>query len=320
MTGLVPLYRSALVTLKHHRVEVATAVVASLAVGIAAFVVAWRLGNVPMPTGCFDAWRAAPGGVRRPDCDRAIQLWRSIRDEEAAWVFRALWVLPLFGLVAGIPIVGRELEDRTAQIAWSLAGSRGRWLFRQVMPVLLLVGLSATFAALGADVLQGTQPDYEVIGLPLHGPILVGRMLGALLVGVLAGALVGRTLISFVVALVFCVGLAAAAEPARLGWLRGQVTIVGEVASAYPYSFGVFLRAPDGGLHLLDSRVAASIAPAGVEDPESWLYDHGYALVQVGVTDQAAQGWIPYETALWSALGAASLAAAGMVIDRRRPT
>lgn len=317
--GDVPvLLRSARLTLKQHRIEVGAAVAAALVVGFSAFVVAWRLNSVAMPAGCFDAWLAAPGAARAPDCDRAINLWTSIRDDEAAWAHRALAFLPLVGLTAGIPLIGREIEGRTDQTAWSLAGSRGRWLVRQVVPVLLVVAGSASFAALGADTLQATQRNTEVQGLWFHGPILVARVVAAFSVGVLAGAIIGRSLPAFIVGLVVCFWLASAAEPARITWLAERKTIVGDVV-AYRYSFGVLLRAPDGTLYPLDNDVEAALAPSGEPEPETWLYDHGYTLVQLAVTDEAARGWIPYETAAWTAMGVAALAASALVIDRRRP-
>ncbi len=314
-----PLLRAARVAIKQHRIEVVGAVVAAVVVGISALVVTWRLNSVPMPPGCFEGWLGAPGAPRPPDCDAAIKLLLSIRDDEAAWVLRGLAVLPLVGLMAGVPIVGRELELRTAQTAWSLTGSRAAWLLRQAVPILLPLVASASFAALGADALQATQPNTEVQALPIHGPILVGRVVAAFGIGVALGALTGRTLPAFVLGLVVCFGLAAAAEPVRITWLDGQKTIVGELV-AYRYSFGVLLRAPDGTLYPFDEEVEASLAPAGVPEPETWLYDHGFTLAQLGVADEAARGWIPYETALWGALGVASLAATTLLIDRKRPT
>ncbi|HEY3523400.1 MAG TPA: hypothetical protein VGK63_06825 [Candidatus Limnocylindrales bacterium] len=314
-----PTLRGARVAIKQHRIEVVGAVIAAVVVGISALIVTWRLNSVPMPAGCFGAWLSAPGAPLAPDCDAAIRLWKSIRDDEAAWVLRALAILPLAGLLAGVPIVGRELELRTAQTAWSLAGSRRAWLLRQAVPVLLAVGVATSFAAFAADGLDATQPHSEVLYLPFHGPILVARTLVALGVGLLAGALLGRTLPAFFVGLVVCFGLAAAAEPIRFAWLDTQKTIVGELSSAYPYSFGVYLRAPDGTFYPLDSEVAATLAPPGVQEPETWLYDHGYTLAELAVTDEAARGWIPYEAALWAAAGIASLAATALLIDRRRP-
>ena len=317
--ALRTLLQSARLALTHHRVELGAAIATTIVIGISASVVAWRLNGVAMPPGCFDNWLAGPGGERSPDCNLAIQTWTSIRDNEAAWVYRALAFLPILGLTAGVPIVGREIELRTAQTAWSLSGSRAAWLLRQTAPAVLLIAIATSFAALATDALVATQPNHEVQDLPLHGPILVARMLAALAIGVLGGAVVGRTLPAFALGLVVCVGLAAAAEPMRIAWLDGQKTIVGAPSATYAYSFGVVLRAPNGTLYPLDGEVAASLAPAGVADPEGWLYDHGYDQVQFAVTDEAARGWIPYETAAWTALGIAAIAASAVAINRRRP-
>ncbi|MFV2065087.1 MAG: hypothetical protein ACC726_16475, partial [Chloroflexota bacterium] len=49
---------------------------------------------------------------------------------------------PVVGLILGVPIVAREIELRTTELAWSLALRRSRWLLSRLLPmvVLALVG------------------------------------------------------------------------------------------------------------------------------------------------------------------------------------
>ena len=39
------------------------------------------------------------------------------------------------GLFLGVPVVAREVEGRTAPIAWTLSRSRLRWLLQRVIPL-----------------------------------------------------------------------------------------------------------------------------------------------------------------------------------------
>ena len=47
------------------------------------------------------------------------------------------------GIFLGAPLLSREIEHRTAHVAWSLSASRRSWLSRRTMPLLavLLVAL-----------------------------------------------------------------------------------------------------------------------------------------------------------------------------------
>ena len=69
----------------------------------------------------------------------------------------SLGLVPLFpviaGLVAGGPIVAKELETGTARLAWSLSPSRLRWLAQRAIPVLGLLLAAALAIGVTADVL-----------------------------------------------------------------------------------------------------------------------------------------------------------------------
>ena len=97
--------------------------------------------------------------------------------------------------------MARELEAGTAQTAWSLNGSRVRWLARQIAPIAIVLGTAMTLAALVAIpvgdiwVHWGYGGAASLIGL--HGPLAVVRAFGAFGVGLAVGALLGRTLPAF---------------------------------------------------------------------------------------------------------------------------
>lgn len=322
---------AARVTLKHHRFEVGAAIVAALVLGISALVVAYRLSATNVPPGCFEA---VIGGETTPAqaCTVAVDTFASIDREEADKVLAAIAVLPFaLGLLGGIPIVARELEARTAQTAWSLLGSRRRWLIRQVAPILLVLGIAVSFAALAASILVATrEPLYQASytydafrGLGLHGPLVVIRAFGAFGIGLLFGALSGRTMPALIYCAILSLGLAVGTQVARDAWLQGQPTVViGDACCTQSMDWHgqqmgrVWLTS--AGDRLSDVEAMARV-PAGVSEPEPWLADHGYRWVEIGVTEEVGLRWAAYDALGFSLVGVASLGASIVVVNRRRP-
>jgi hypothetical protein len=100
----------------------------------------------------------------------------------------------VLGILLGAPIVARELEHRTAGMAWSLARARTVWLVQRLLPVasflivaLILIGIAGSWfedARFNTGFWRGYSP----------WPLLVARGLLTFAIGVLCGALVGRVL------------------------------------------------------------------------------------------------------------------------------
>jgi hypothetical protein len=321
---------SARLTLKQYRFEAAAAALAAVLLGFAALIVTYRLSSIAMPAGCFEAWLAGPGGDFSPDCESATDLWSSINANESNFVFGAMLILPfLVGLIGGIPIVARELEGGTAQTAWSVTPSRIRWLRRQLLPVLALLGIATAFAAAATAILESTQPGSAVEHLILQGPPVVARALAAFGIGVLVGSVIGRSLPAFLIGMVLCVVLAFVAEPIRFGWLHDRKVPVGQMVAS-GYSFGFVWRTPDGTLVPLgqgDDFIYELVPPEHMQQtddpdsgPEAWLLEHGYEMLQLGVPDEVARGWIPIEVAGMSLIGLGAIGAAAIAVNRRRPT
>jgi len=56
------------------------------------------------------------------------------------------------------------------------------------------------------------------------------------------------------------------------------------------------------------------------DDPAyEWLIENGYADITLGTTDEAAAGWAPFDATVFAILGGAGVAAAFVVVNRRRP-
>ncbi|HEU4571936.1 MAG TPA: hypothetical protein VFR93_04565 [Candidatus Limnocylindrales bacterium] len=317
---------SARITLTHHRFEVGAAALAALVVGISALVVNYRLQSVGVPPGCFDAWLTAGGIDTAPNCASPVQAFATINEEEAGKIFAAMAVLPFaVGLLGGVPLVGRELETRTAQTAWSLSGSRVRWLGRQLLPVFVVLLVTVAFAALATDFLEATrQPWYHsaIWDMALHGPIVVGRAIAGLGTGLLVGAVIGRTLSAFIVGALAALVAVMLVSGIQTGWFRShaQVILLEQDGSGHDdaLQFEQFWLAPDG-TRLDEGALMAEVPAANAENPFDWLTEHGYRQALLGLPSDAALGWVPNDVAIFSGLGIAGAAAAAFVVTRRRP-
>lgn len=314
-------------TLKHHRFEVGAAMLAALVLGISALAVAYRLNAVGVPAGCFDAWLNGGGADGAGSCAAPVQAFATINEEEAGKVFAAMAVLPFaVGLLAGVPLVGREIETRTAQTAWSLSGSRLRWLARQLAPVLVVILVAVAFAALAADVLEQTRaPWYHsaISDMALHGPIVVGRALAGLGIGLLVGALVGRTLPAFIVGALAVLLVVTLVGGTQFDWFRSRAQLFmsssGGAGFADGLQFDQVWIGPDGS-RIDDINLSTKVPAENADDPYGWMVSHGYRQGFYGLPTDVALGWIPYDLAIFAGLGAASVMGAGLVVSRRRAT
>jgi hypothetical protein len=321
--------RSARLTLKHHRFEVGAGALGAVLLGAAALWVNSKLVALNVPRACFEAW-IGTAGEPGPDCQALVRAFATIDNEEAAKIFAAMAVFPIAaGLLAGVTLVGRELESRTAQTAWALAASRPQWFARQLWPVVLVLGVTIAFAAIAMTILEATLATFSTYvwkDLGLYGPLVVARAFGALGLGLVAGAIIGRTLPAFVLgALLSLVLVAVGSTGARAWWVNAQPRVeisARSVEEAQPFDgilFDQAWRAPDGSL--VTMRDADALVPAeGADDPYTWLIGQGYQVVEFGITGETAREWEPLEIAGTVGIGLALTLGAVLVVDRRRPT
>lgn len=176
---------------------------------LAASFVAARLLAFDLPEACLFGESTDPACAGRQFDAIQYQAFAS------AWTGAVGYVSALFpavaGVILGIATVAKELDQRTAVLAWSVGPSRRTWLLQRVVPLLAIVALlglgsSELFRAMarlqspGFDGFQGS--GFEFIPVTGFGPlasgvsafgitVMVGAMLGRLLPGLLAaGALV----------------------------------------------------------------------------------------------------------------------------------
>ena len=315
---------AARLALKQHWFEVGAAAAVAVALTLAAIVVDARLRGVDVPSQCFQAFRETFDAPQV--CQAALLEFAAIEEDEAAKVLGAMGVLPfLVGLLGGVPIVSRELEARTAQIAWSLTGSRLRWLLRQAGPIVVILGGAVVIAALAADRLEMTRQLRSHSGvndMTLHGWIVAGRAFAAFGLGLLLGALVGRALPALIVGAFVSLVLVTGIEEARRAWVMEQPPAAVDVSDGHSpgtigFSHGVVWITPEG-LQISDDE-AVSRVPAAAPDTNQWLLDRGYRMAELVVTEGVVLQWVPIDIGAFSVVGTLTVLAAGAVVNRRRP-
>lgn len=280
--------RAASLALKQHRVEVGLATTAGLAVAVIAVAIA-----VVFP---------------------------SIKLEAGSYVVGAMKVLPFaVGLISGIPIVSREFEDRTAQMAWSLYPSRTRWLVHKAGPVLVVVAIGtaiAAFTVLPAISHRWTIAEQEYFDIGTSGAPAVVRSLGAFGLGLLVGALLRRALPALVVGAVICLVLVTLLGTVRDTWLTQQGPLVPVDDGASVVQSAWAFLAPDG--RQLSVEEAQALVPVD-EDAAKWLTTNGYSWLGLGVERNVAMRWAWYDALAFAVGGLASIGATVVIVNRSRP-
>ena len=340
---------AARVTLKQNRFEITVAALAAVAAAALGLSIAIRIDALHVSQACLDQVRASQDGSGIGEgCLSLVRTGTGILGStylsgEGSLPVSVMGALPfLLGLLGGVPIVARELEAGTAQTAWSLNGSRVRWLARQVAPIAVVLGAAMTLAAVVAIpvadlwVRWGYGGASSLIGL--HGLLAVVRAFGAFGVGLAVGALLGRTLPAFIFGVALALALLYATGQARETWLSTlppsiiteQSSETGEwnnIPGAVATSWG-WLTADGDLLSKEEARKLASDAGVPPADPNDvqdtpagvWLEEHGYIEVSLGVTDQMAMRWAVYDGLIWGLVGGLGIAGAIVLVNRRPPT
>jgi len=303
--------RTARITLKVHRYEALAALALGVGLGVWAASFWYRLMALNVPFRCIDGW-LINGPETRPDCGGLMHQWATIASAEAEPFFAAIGVIPfVIGLVAGSPIVARELEAGTAQTSWWLNPSRSSWLLRQLgaigIPLLLVMAFVAVASDLFAaqDVAWGVPASYRI---GLHGPVVMARTAAAFGLALLAGTWTGRSLPAFIGGAVLIAVFAISISFAHGVWTSSLPTSVVGVQSPV-----------NGEMVLSPGSVATGWAWRAPDGTISTQELEGYEPVMVGISDAAAVGWEPIETAAYSIAGGAALLLTLVAIRRRRP-
>jgi hypothetical protein len=183
-----------------HRWEVLASAAGVATLSAAMLWFAWQLRTLAgTEPGCADPTSYASG------CERFAQQFYEL-SSKAEWLSYFSAIAPFgMGLVLGVPLVSREVEHRTAGIAWTLSRSRAWWLARRAtFLVLVLVVLLLVVAVVGEVLASAQMPslhlDRDFAWYGRRGGLIVVRGLASLAIGVLLGAMLGRVMPALLVA------------------------------------------------------------------------------------------------------------------------
>jgi hypothetical protein len=235
------------------------------------------------------------------------------------------WVPYGVGMLLGIPVVSREVEHRTALIAWPLAGSRFRWLVWRAIPIIFAgLALVTVLAVAVQQMDQAYLPKsdlgflrYDGRGLPL-----VMRALVALLLGLGIGALVGRLLPALLIGIALSVALSVGLGLIVNRWVPSAEMSAEqspESGTSHPLTTEVRYRLPDGTLISAQEGeilVEAAYQASGGEEPDP---DTLPRAVFFGISGDRYGEVVARESLALGVLAAALGGAAAVVVRRRRP-
>jgi hypothetical protein len=260
-----------------------------------------------------------------PECESMGRRYYDLQSDAVPLVQGLLLAVPyLLGLLAGPPLVARELERGTGRLAWSLAPSRVRWFMARLAPILAAVFILALLAGLTLDRLTAAmEPRTDVFqsfaSFGGRGGVLAARATFVFAIGVAVGAVLGRTLPALLVtAVIGWVALAGGSHVHGL-WLAAEAVYVDdETGAGLPGAMFIDqrLRDPSGRVLTWDEAYAA-MPPDAADDAE--FPPAGWSYVTLLVPGERYPFVQAREVA---ALGGASLVAVGIAagaVARRRP-
>lgn len=178
------------------RWELASLAAFVVAVVVALVVIGWRMEQIQASAPACFGEAHGPAGNDRGACEASFMAYSALQQIGVYPAVGATLAPFLLGVILGPPLVGREIEGRTAAMAWTLSGSRRRWLALRAGPVVALVLVASALIGLAGTTLAGQvsggEPAFDSLVPPL--PLEVARGGLALAVGLLVGTVIGRAL------------------------------------------------------------------------------------------------------------------------------
>jgi hypothetical protein len=209
---------------RQQRWELLILIGGALLLSVALLAVAWQTG---VTNDALAACARDQSGPTPSAKCRSTVGWGNLLTTLGAVLPWAATVAPfIIGLLLGAPLVAREIEKRTAPVAWSLSLSRRRWLLGRAVPLFLLVGISLLALGMSSELLMATNyPDGRgFIEYGSHGPLIAARGLAIFALGLVIGLAVGRVLPAILITIVFAVVFFGAIEYGRAEVMRAEAT------------------------------------------------------------------------------------------------
>lgn len=228
------------------------------------------------------------------------------------------------GLALGVPLVSGEVEHRTALIAWSLAGSRLRWLLWRAIPVLLIGFVLAAFMAFAAEQMDQAYLPKSDLGFLLfdaRGAPLVMRAVVAFALAVALGALLGRLLPALLVGIALSVAVSIGFESIRNRWLPPAELdpAMTPFEGGNPMTTEILYRLPDGtvvGNEEGEALIEQAYEANNFEEPDPATMPQP---VFYGIGADRYADVVLRESLALGAIATGMGAAAFVVVRRRRP-
>lgn len=305
-----------------HRLEWRLLLGASVLLAAVSLTLAWQTWAVRTDElACYAAApRAVEGSTENP-CrrfDAATRFLESGRQVAAGAITISPFVL---GLFVGPPLVARDVERRTAEIAWTLARSRRRWLVHRAGPAVVAV-LAATAALGGAGELltavapwnEGVDPGFQDHGS--RGPLVPARALAVLGLGLAMGAWIGRQLPALLLTLGATVAMGVTLSlliDAQMARDAEAVPMLAMQEAGITKVYGSGFRKDATGKVVGYDEYYARPDAILVDDPPGWTP------VVFGVPGSRYGDIVVRESAILSAVAVGAVGAGLVVIRRRRP-
>lgn len=225
------------------RWELAFLVGGAFILALAMTVVAWQLGaSREAVMACY----ADGSGTVTEACRSTIE-WGNLLAGTVGILGAAATFAPFaVGVLLGAPLVAREIEHRTAPIAWSLSLSRPRWLAGRAVPLLVLIAGALLAVGQASELLLSTAEETE-LGFRhygMHGPLLAARGLAVFAIGVAIGLAVGRVLPAILLTALAAVALTVALSVGRDELMRAEAVWLpmGDQSDAVAMVYGTGFR------------------------------------------------------------------------------
>jgi hypothetical protein len=317
-------FRAWRLTFKMQRLELILFVAAAVLITVASLLIAWGASEARASfDACFQAAGSDAGCGTSPSLND-FSTWGGFTRIGA---FLAPFAL---GLFLGVPVVAREIEGRTAGIAWTLSRSRTRWLLQRVLPLVVVVIVLAAAVGIGSEFVTRTNPYADLAANPgfadytARGWMLPARALVVLLLAVAVGAMVPRQLPALLLAGAVTLAL-------FVGLTLGMDTWMTAEAKPIPFNdssrFGPFSDGPrifdvayredaTGKIISMNDfyNTHGDVAlPDGESDPP------GFTQVAIGIPGDQYWTWALRESAILGALALVGGGLATFVVTRRRP-
>jgi ABC-type transport system involved in multi-copper enzyme maturation permease subunit len=249
-----------------HRWEVAFVIGGPFLLSLAMAIVAWQLDVTrDAVMACYEQ----PAEALSAQCRSAIE-WGNTLGGAIGILSGAATVAPFAaGILLGAPLLSREIEHRTAPMAWSLSPSRPRWLAWRTIPLLVLL-LAALLvlgqaSALMLEIARERDLGFQEYGM--FGPMLAARGLAVFGVGVLAGLFLGRVLPALLVTVLATVAIVGGMSIGRGLLMREEAEWipVGDQADLVQMVFDQGFR-PDAGGDVITWEEAFNRYPDAFDD------------------------------------------------------